>query len=160
MNNKGSKKNNPVYNFNLKSPYPLNTDNNLCWFWMGALDKDGYGIFTLKGKKTPAHVAAYTLSLGDLKESNYVLHKCNKTSCVNPNHLYQGTQKDNVQDQIKAGTFVQGSKNGQALLTEDDVKHIREVSSYYNYEYLANAYKVSYHTIWDIIKKRSWKHVK
>jgi len=155
-----SKWHNPIHNFNLKSPFPLNEVNDLCWYWMGALDKDGYGVFTLKGKKTPAHVAAYKLSLGEVIEGNYVLHRCNKTSCVNPLHLYQGTQKDNVQDQIKAGTFVEGSKNGNAILKEEDVKHIRTVKDYYNTEYLANVYKVSYHTMWDVIKGRTWKHIK
>ena len=157
MNGKGTKHNNPVHNFNLKSPYPLNTINNECWNWLGAKDKDGYGVFTLDGKKTPAHVAAYKLSIGPAFLGHYVLHKCNNTSCVNPLHLYSGTQKDNIQDQITAGTFVRGSKNGKALLNETDVKHIR--TSTFGTRQLATYYGVSYHTIWDIKRKRSWKHI-
>lgn len=160
MAGKGTKWNKPIHNFNLKSPYNLNEINDFCWNWEGALDKDGYGIFTLKGKKTPAHVASYILAIGNTELGKYTLHKCNNPSCVNPLHLYQGTQKQNIQDQINLGTFVKGSKNGMAILTEDDIKHIRIVCEYYSCAYLAKAYKVSYYTMWDIIKGRTWKHVK
>ena len=148
MKNKGSKHNNPIHNFNLKSPYPLNNINDNCWEWLGSKDKDGYGVFTLDQKKTPAHVAAYKLSIGIVPHGYYVLHKCNNSSCVNPLHLYAGTQKENIRDQKEAGTFVEGENSGSAKLKEDDVKHIR-ASSFSN-KSLAKYYEVSYHTIWEV----------
>jgi hypothetical protein len=127
-----------------------------CWLWTGCKDKDGYGLSSIGGKKMPAHRAMWTLVHG--APSLYILHKCHNRNCVNPKHLYEGTQKQNVQDQIDAGTFVIGEKNGVALLNEAAVRHIR-VSSFSN-EALGKYYGVSHHTIYDVRKNRSWKHVK
>jgi len=157
MKNKGTKCNDPIHNFSLKSPYPLSVLNDECWNWTGAKDKDGYGVFTLEKKKTPAHVAAYTLAVGKPYEGMYVLHTCHNPSCVNPEHLYEGTQWQNIQDQKKAGTFVSGSKNGMAKLTEDDIPKIR--NSELSCRDLAIQFNVSYHTIWDVLRGRKWKQV-
>lgn len=127
-----------------------------CWLWTGCLDKDGYGLSSIAGKKMPAHRAMWTLTYG--APSLYILHTCTNRHCINPKHLYEGTQKQNVQDQIKAGTFVKGSKNGLAKLTEEDVKHIRK--SIFSTRALATYYSVSYYTIWDVKRNRSWQHVK
>jgi len=157
MNIKGTKWNDPVHNFNLKSPFPVGTDNDVCWNWLGALDK-GYGVGTLDKKKQPAHVISFKLHGNTIDVGNYVLHKCNNPSCVNPKHLYQGTQQDNINDQFKAGTFVYGENSGNAKLTEADIKYIR--NSEKSSRELATELLVSYYTIWDIRKYRSWKHLK
>lgn len=127
-----------------------------CLVWKGCKDKDGYGLTAIKGVKMPAHRAAKSF-LEDVT-GKYVLHTCTQRGCVNPDHLYLGTQKQNVQDQIDAGTFVRGSKNGRALLDEMSVEHIR--SSSFSNVVLAKYYDVSYYTIWDVRKRKSWKHVK
>ena len=127
-----------------------------CLLWQGCKDKDGYGITSIKGKKLPAHRAV--MSFLSNVSGQYVLHKCANRDCVNPEHLYLGDQKQNVQDQINAGTFVYGSKNGRAKLTEDLVKLIRE--SPLSTRELADTYEVSYYTLWDVRKKRSWKRIK
>ena len=127
-----------------------------CLRWNGCKDKDGYGLSSIKGVKIPAHRAVMLLKHG--KVDGYVLHTCTNRDCVNPEHLYIGTQKQNVQDQIDAGTFVRGSKNGMAKLDEMSVEHIR--SSAFSNQALAKYYGVSYYTIWDIKRNRSWKHLK
>jgi hypothetical protein len=126
-----------------------------CLVWKGCKDKDGYGLTTIKGIKMPAHRAAKSF-LEDVT-GKYVLHTCTQRGCVNPDHLYVGTQKQNVQDQINAGTFVRGSKNGRALLDEMSVEHIRQ--SMFSNRQLASYYNVSYFTIWDARKGKSWKHL-
>ncbi len=133
-------------------------DNSGCYNWLGCLDKDGYGISSIKGIKMPAHRASYILNhtSNDVKDK-YVLHKCHNRRCINPAHLYVGTQKDNVQDQIKANTFVQGVKNGRARLKNEDIVFIRH--SNLTARELASYFKVSYYTIWDILKGRTWKHL-
>ena len=127
-----------------------------CLRWTGCKDKDGYGLSSIRGVKMPAHRAVMSF-LHDV-DGQYVLHKCTNRDCVNPTHLYLGDQKQNAQDQIDAGTFVSGSKNGMAKLDEMSVEHIR--SSAFSNSQLAKYYDVSYYTIWDVRKKRSWKQVK
>jgi hypothetical protein len=63
-----------------------------------------------------------------------------------------------IDGQINANTFVKGSKNGQALLDEVSVEHIKHSS--FSISNLAKYYEVSYHTIWDVKRGRSWKHIK
>lgn len=132
-------------------------DNNGCLEWQKCKDKDGYGITSIQGKKMPAHRAFWFLSGRQIPEGNYLLHSCHNRCCINPNHLYVGNQKQNVQDQIDMGTFVYGSKNGGAKLTEELVKYIRESAK--SHKELANEFNVSHHTIWDV-RNRSWKHLK
>ncbi len=132
------------------------TKDGECLRWAKIKDKDGYGITSIKGIKMPAHRAVMSF-LGDVS-TQYVLHKCTNRDCVNPDHLYLGDQQQNVQDQIDAGTFVRGSKNGKAILDEMSVEHIR--SSTFSISALAKYYGVSYYTLWDVKRNRSWKHVK
>jgi hypothetical protein len=127
-----------------------------CLRWTGCKDKDGYGLSSIKGTKLPAHRAVMSF-LQDVT-GKYVLHTCGVRDCINPEHLYLGDQKQNVQDQINAGTFVYGSKNGMAKLDDLSVEHIRTSSA--NASVLAKYYNVSYYTIWDVIRKRTWKHIK
>jgi len=132
------------------------TPDGDCLHWNGCKDKDGYGLTSISGVKMSAHRAVMSF-IHDVT-NQYVLHKCTNRDCINPNHLYLGDQKQNVQDQIDAGTFVYGSKNGKALLDEMSVEHIR--SSMFSTKALAKYYNVSYHTIWDVKRNRSWKQVK
>lgn len=127
-----------------------------CLRWTKTKDKDGYGVSSIKGVKMPAHRAVMSF-LHDIS-GQYVLHKCTNRDCVNPEHLYLGDQKQNVQDQVTAGTFVRGSRNGKAILDEMSVEHIR--SSSFSIAALAKYYGVSYYTLWDVKRNRSWKHVK
>lgn len=127
-----------------------------CLRWKGCKDKDGYGISSRRGVKMPAHRAV--MSFFTDVTGQYVLHKCLNRDCVNPDHLYLGDQKKNIQDQIEAGTFVYGSKNGKAKLDEIAIEHIR--SSSFSITTLAKYYDVSYHTIWDVKRNRSWNHLK
>lgn len=126
-----------------------------CLRWLGCKDKDGYGVTSVKGIKSPAHRAM--LSFTQDVAGKYVLHTCTNRDCINTEHLYLGDQKQNVQDQIDAGTFVFGSKNGRSKLTEDLVKEIRN-SSVSNKEW-ATKLSLSYYTIWDS-RNRTWQTVK
>ena len=126
-----------------------------CLRWTGCKDKDGYGLASIRGIKMPAHRAVMSF-LHDI-DGQYVLHKCTNRDCVNPEHLYLGDQKQNVQDQIDAGTFVYGSKNGMAKLTEKLVSEIR--ASSLSHKHWAEKLNLHYTTIWDA-RNRKWKQVK
>jgi len=145
-----SKWNNPLHNF---YEHVFITDN--CWWWTGCIDKDGYGVSAIKQKKLPAHRVSWLLHNGDIKDGHYILHTCHNPSCVNPLHLKQGTQYDNIQDQIKLGTNV-GKARLTAKLNEDDVRYIRKSEK--STKEFALRFNVSVCCVWDA-KHRNWKHV-
>ena len=76
-----------------------------CWIWIGTVHNNGYGRFSETNGKILAHRKSYELFVGTIPDGMQINHKCHMPLCVNPNHLYAGTQKDNVLDCIKAGRF-------------------------------------------------------
>jgi hypothetical protein len=95
-----------------------------CWIWMGYRHPKWYGIMHHNKKYRMAHRIAYDLFVGDVGEKN-VLHKCDTPCCVNPDHLFLGTNTDNQRDKTEKGRQLKGSSVGNSKLTEDDVMFIR-----------------------------------
>jgi len=96
-----------------------------CWIWMGASQVSGYGEIISNGKKIYAHRASYSLYKGEIPKGMYVCHKCDTVSCVNPDHLFLGTQKDNMHDMIKKGRSGNGLNHPRTKLTKEDVFNIK-----------------------------------
>lgn len=83
--------------------YYIKIENN-CWNWQGALNHGGYGKFSMKTyKNISAHRASYIIFKGKIADNLYVCHTCDNPKCVNPDHLWLGTNKDNQRDSIKKG---------------------------------------------------------
>ena len=98
-----------------------------CWLWC-ANAPDRYGQFRDQGKTWQAHRwSAKHLGHQDI-ENRVVRHLCNNPLCVNPDHLEPGTQKENVQDAVRAGRVARGERNGASKLTAAAVRAIREAS--------------------------------
>jgi len=101
-----------------------------CWVWSLCVNKvTGYGVTRWEGKARNAHRLAYKLANGDPGPLQ-VNHCCGNRRCCNPDHLYAGTQKQNIADAIRHGTHskpprLRGSENGFSKLTEDEVRDIR-----------------------------------
>lgn len=82
-----------------------------CWLWIGGTVKGGYGRFRLDGRMALAHRAAWELFKGSIPEGMFVLHNCpagDNAACVNPSHLWLGTQQDNIADMVKKGRQSRG----------------------------------------------------
>ena len=75
-----------------------------CWNWTGTRDAKGYGQARLGPVRTTAHRLMWMLTQGPIPHPRlWVLHKCDNPSCINPNHLFLGTGKDNVDDMVAKG---------------------------------------------------------
>src|SRR5271170_5361706 len=84
--------------------------NSGCWLWLAAKTR-GYGVVWWKGRVERAHRAAFEDANGDGSASGLTIcHHCDNPSCINPEHLFGGTPKDNVHDAIKKGRFRGGGR--------------------------------------------------
>lgn len=131
-----------------------------CWPWTGQLQHKGYGFgwFRFGDFVTrSAHRASWIIhrgSPGDL----HVLHSCDNRRCVNPKHLFLGTNADNMADMRAKGRSAKGPKQAKARLTDDKVRAIKASSD--RTCDLARRYRVSYGTVAAIRHGRSWGHIK
>jgi len=139
-----------------------------CWLWQDNLCAGGYGRLPISrslGKEVYAHALAYRLvNKVEIPEDKQINHYCNVKSCCNPEHLYKGTQYQNVQDTVNIGNARGGSfpgeKNPNAKLTESQVKEIKY--RHKNGEKvinLAEEFNVDRHSISRIHLQKAWKHV-
>lgn len=83
-----------------------------CWLWQACMSDNGYGFFRLDNKQWRAHRVAWQLTYGDIPEELRVLHKCDVPLCVNPNHLFLGTDTDNMHDRDAKGRQAKGERHG------------------------------------------------
>ncbi len=139
-----------------------------CVMWEGSINNYGYGKVRLNGRPVYAHRLAYCEANGcDIAdiEGRLVRHKCDTPGCVNPAHLELGTPHDNNMDCIKRGRHVAslGENHGLSKLTKDQVVEIRT-----NYQkgvaghginQLAKKYGVGASTIYNVLKRNTWRHV-
>lgn len=94
---------------NKELEYTVN--ENKCWIYAGAKDRHGYGIIKHAGKTVRAHRYNFELHKGAILPGMVIRHTCNNPSCINPKHLLQGTQKQNMQDKAESKKIFCTSKH-------------------------------------------------
>jgi hypothetical protein len=137
-----------------------------CWEYTGILNNKGYGWKSFgRGKdrgKWVVHRIAYTIWKGEIPSGYCVLHSCDNTACFNPDHLWLGTQKDNMNDKARKGRCHnnQGSKSGMSKLEETQVLEIRRLRNEGNtLKMIAEKFNVTEANISDICQRHTWRHV-
>jgi hypothetical protein len=135
-----------------------------CWNWTSYRNKNGYGQTFFNGKYIGAHRASYLAFIGDISNGMHVCHKCDNRACVNPDHLFLGTNQDNINDKVAKGrqsrNSMPGSSHPMAKLNEDQVELIlKMVNSGTPCIEVAKLFHVTDSTIRLIKKGETWKHV-
>ncbi len=134
--------------------------SGLCWLWTGGLTEKGYGRVWFQGKKRRAHRLAYFLINGRISPGLNINHYCDVRNCVNPEHLWVGTQAENVQDAWAKGRGVMPRyEDGEApwsKLTNEQVAEIRAWKTVggVKQRHIAKLYGVSEQLVSDVIKGR------
>lgn len=134
----------------------VKTENG-CWQWRAHTDKDGYGILPGDKKNTRAHRLSYELHNGQIPKGMVVCHKCDNPGCVNPDHLFVGTTKDNNIDALQKRRNYVGEINGRAKLNAAQVLEIRDSSE--SGQALADKYGVSKTLVNGIKRGNGWLHL-
>jgi hypothetical protein len=131
-----------------------------CLVWTGATTSAGYGTVRFNRTQWRAHRAVYTIVHGPIPSGLLVCHTCDNPPCVAPEHLFLGTNADNMRDKIVKGRLrvARGEDSGGAVLTEEQVRRIRD--DHRPSPVVARDYGVTAGAIRGIWAYRTWKHVR
>jgi hypothetical protein len=129
-----------------------------CWEFIGGRTGSGYGAYT-EGRTyyKGAHVVAFELENGAVPDGMFVLHKCDNPPCCRPDHLFLGDHQTNKDDEVAKGRNVYGERVGNHKLTEDDVRHIRQLlAAGESLSAIGRKFNVTHASIYYIKISRNW----
>lgn len=132
-----------------------------CLLWAGAAARRGYGVLNLRGSLHSAHRLSYEEYIGPIPAGFFCLHKCDTPACINPNHLYLGTHKDNMKDMKSKHRSNAGEKCSNHVLTNEQIEEIRSLYRYgvNGYKKLGKQFGVDWSAIYKVVKRKRWKHI-
>lgn len=138
--------------------YVKKTDS--CWEWKGPIMKVGYGCFSINNRPYYAHRFSYEVHIGKIPKNKLVCHSCDNRKCVNPDHFFLGSHKENTADMIIKNRNCKGVKMSTHKLNEEDVmkiKSLRKEGKFYRE--LGEMFGVSYSVARRICLNKTWKHI-
>jgi len=145
------------------SMHPYNIELGRCWEWTGRLNPSGYGDYGSRSRHMFAHRLSWTISNGNIPDGFQILHSCDNRICVNPMHLFLGTNYDNVLDRERKGrgNQVKGEKHHKCKITDIQVIELREnyASGLVTQRQLSKKYGISQAHVGRIIRKLFRKEV-
>lgn len=140
-----------------------------CWEWTGIKDHKGYGQFQesyFNGvkraqKHRKAHRFSFSIKNGEIPKGMIICHKCDNPCCVNPDHLFMGTDKTNKEDCVSKVRHAFGEKSGMAKLNEAEVIQIRQIdqAGVRTRLSIAAQFKISGRMVTSICRYDNWKHL-
>lgn len=139
--------------------------NTGCWFWIGSLTASGsYGQISVNGVPKRAHRVSFEVYKHNISNGLLVLHHCDNSMCINPDHLFLGTYADNTRDMIKKGRAklspAYGKNNPRNKFTENDILNIRNRRENGESLYvMATEYNTSISTLSYIVKRKTWTNI-
>ena len=155
------RKNNKDYDESIRNKIKngIKIDSNNCWIWQGAKHLQGYGNIAYRGKPLLVHRISWMIFKGEIPQGMKVCHKCDVTSCCNPEHLFLGSQKDNVKDGIDKGRYanrVLGKRRNKLIYEQvQEIKKLHEEGM--TRKELQIKYEIGRTCIQKIITGKSWK---
>lgn len=138
------------------------SDKSQCWLYQKSIDHKGYAHLKTRDIVIKAHRFSYKHHIGEIPNGLFVCHKCDVRNCVNPNHLFLGTNQDNMNDMCQKGRKVmpKGIDVYCAKLDENQVKEIKlKIKEGMKLVKIASIYNVSPGVISHIKNGLSWKHI-
>lgn len=131
-----------------------------CWLWAGRLNRHGYGELKVERKHVRAHRMAFAIANGEIGPGLLVCHRCDNRACVRPDHLFLGSNTENMADMVQKGRQSRGEAAYHAKLSEADaLLAIEMLMAGARHREVAGALNIKIGTVAHIATRRTWAHL-